>query len=176
MIVRVGSKNQVKVKAVKDILEEYEYSIIGCETDSGVSNQPKTDEEAIEGATNRARNIHKKGEISIGLEAGVTLHNQKLFLTNWGALIDENDQLYIAGGTRIELPDILKKALLEEKMELSDAMEKYFGVIDAKHHDGAIGYFTKNMITRNDIFTHIVKLLYGEYLKRREYERDCNTC
>ena len=36
MIVRVGSKNQVKVKAVKDILEEYGYSIIGCETDSGV--------------------------------------------------------------------------------------------------------------------------------------------
>lgn len=175
MKVIVGSLNSVKVNAVSEVLAPLGYIVIGRSCDSGVSNQPKTDEEAIQGAINRAREVHQKGEISVGLEAGVTIHNGTLFLTNWGVLISENEQTYIAGGTRIALPDILKKALYEDNLELSDAMEKYFFVKDAKHHEGAIGYFTKNMVTRNDIFTHIVKLLYGEYLKGEDDARISNT-
>ncbi len=35
---------------------------------------------------------------------------------------------------------------------------------DIRLKQGAIGIFTNNQIKRVDIFIHIVKLLYGEYL------------
>ena len=41
------------------------------------------------------------------------------------------------------------------------AMEKYFGLHNVKHRDGAIGFFTEGMIKRVDIFEHIIKLLYS---------------
>ena len=43
-------------------------------------------------------------------------------------------------------------------------MEKYFGLHNVKHRDGAIGFFTEGMVKRVDIFEHIIKLLYGQYL------------
>ena len=93
------------------------------------------------------------------------IHNQTndLFLTNFGVLIDQDNNVYKAGGTRIVLPEEIKKMIFEEHLELSDAMEKHFKTVDIKHHQGAIGYFTDGLVVRMDIFEHIVKLLYGQY-------------
>ena len=91
-----------------------------------------------------------------------------MYLTNFGVLIDENDNIYRAGGTRIPLPNIIKNLIINENMELSVAMDTYFKTKDIKHQNGAIGYFTCNLVKRKDIFTHIMKLLYGEYLYNRK--------
>lgn len=159
----LGSKNIVKINATKEVLEAYGFEVIGVDVDSMVSAQPKTDEETINGAYNRA-NALPSNSFRIGLEAGVELLDNDLYLTNYGVLIDPNNNVYKAGGTRIILPTQIKKLILEDKLELSDAMEQYFNTLDIKHKEGAIGYFTNNLVVRKDIFTHIVKLLYGQYL------------
>ena len=159
----LGSKNIVKLNATKEVLEEYGFEVVGVDVDSMVSAQPKTDEETIMGAFNRANSL-PTNSFRIGLEAGVELLENDLYLTNYGVLIDPNNKVYKAGGTRIILPLEIKRLILEDKLELSDAMEQYFNTLDIKHKEGAIGYFTNNLVVRKDIFTHIVKLLYGQYL------------
>ena len=157
----IASTNQVKVNALKEVLSDYE--IISIKVDSGVSNQPKSDEETILGAINRAKALPGDG-LRFGLEAGVTRQFGKLYLVNFGALIDKNNNIYTAGGTRIELPKVIEDKIFNEGKELALIMEELFQEKDVRSHQGAIGIFTSNMVKRIDIFTHIIKLLYGQYL------------
>ncbi len=169
MKVYLGTTNNAKVTGVKNILEPLGLEVIPMSVESNVSSQPKCDEETIQGAINRANNLPQDG-LRMGLEAGVSLINDDLFLTNYGVLIDQNNNIYKAGGTRIILPTIVKDAIFNEGLELADAMDKYFGMSNIKHRDGAIGYFTSGMFKRNEIFEHITKLLYGQYLKGKDNE------
>ena len=169
MIVYLGSTNMVKLQAVKEVFADYE--VIPVAVDSKVSKQPLSDTETIEGALNRAMALPRKG-LRFGLEAGVHLHNDILFLVNWGVLIDDEDNIYYAGGTRIPLPDFVKRKLVDEKQELALVMDDYLNREDIRSHEGAIGYFTHSQVKRKDIFVHIVKLLYGQYLKRRTTWRE----
>ena len=162
----LGSKNIVKVTATQEVLSEYGYEVTGLDVDSQVGAQPKNDEDTIKGAYNRALALPTDG-LRIGLEAGLEMLDGDLYLTNFGVLIDQENNVFKAGGTRIVLPVEIKKLIFEDGYELSDAMEQYFKLVDVKHKEGAIGYFTKNLVVRKDIFTHIVKLLYGQYLFKK---------
>ncbi|MDD3171382.1 MAG: DUF84 family protein [Bacilli bacterium] len=163
--VYLGSKNAAKLKAVEMALPDYE--IIGIDAKSGVSNQPLTDEETIKGAFNRAKELPQDG-LRLGLEAGVEIHNDVMFLINWGVLIDEENNTFYAGGTRIPLPEEVRRGIIEDKKELSEVMEKYSDIDNIRSKEGAIGYLTCNQVTRSDIFIHIVKLLYGQYLYQKK--------
>ena len=109
----LGSQNIVKLDAVKEVLIDYE--VIGINVDSKVGSQPLSDDETLKGALNRALALPKDG-LRIGLEAGVQLQNDILFLVNWGVLIDNLDNTYYAGGTRIPMDDFIKDKLFIEKM------------------------------------------------------------
>ncbi len=157
----IGSKNPAKIAAVEEVF--INYSIISQDVDSGVSCQPIGDEETIQGALNRALKL-PQDSIRIGLEGGITLHNDTLYLINWGVLVDEDDNIFYAGGTRIPLPDDFKVLLENRKLELAELIDKYSNKTNVRSHEGAIGIFTCNVVQRKDIFVHICKLLYGQYL------------
>ena len=161
----VGSLNNVKLTAVKEIMHKYD--VIGVSVNSGVGKQPLSDDDTITGAYNRAIALPSDG-LRLGLEAGVHLHGDIMFLVNWGVLIDGDGIVYYGGGTRIPLPDFVKSKLLSGNTELSVIMDNYLGTTDIKHKEGAIGYFTASMIKRKDIFIHIVKILYGQYLRKEK--------
>lgn len=159
----VGTKNQVKLNACEEVFSEFE--VVGYNSNSKVGVQPSSDEETINGAINRALDIPYKG-IRIGLEAGVQETLGILYLINWGVLIDEEGNIYYAGGTRIPLPKVVKEKLETEDTELAIVMDEYYQTVDIKHNEGAIGFFTSNQVKRVDIFVHICKLLYGQYLSK----------
>lgn len=73
MKIVVGSKNQVKVDAVKEIIQDYPHlkdaEIIIVEVGSGVGEQPKSLEETVSGAINRSKNAYKDCDYSFGLES-----------------------------------------------------------------------------------------------------------
>ena len=160
----LGSTNKAKLTAVGKAIPNYE--VIGISVESKVRAQPLDDDETIKGALNRAQQLPKDG-LRIGLEAGVNLHHGVLFMVNWGVLIDDEDNVYYAGGTRIPLTEEIKQNIFEEGKELSTAMEKISSIENIKEKEGAIVYFTNNQIIRSDIFVHIVKLLYGQYLFKK---------
>ena len=90
-----------------------------------------------------------------------------MFLINWGVLIDEDNNVYYAGGTRIPLPKYIGERLYNEDVELADVIDNSFNREDIKHQEGTVGILTNNYVKRVDIFIHIVKLLYGQYLYKR---------
>lgn len=157
----LGSTNKAKINAVMKAIPDYE--VIGIPVESKVRPQPLDDEETIQGALNRAQQLPKDG-LRVGLEAGVNLHNGILFMVNWGVLIDEKGQVYYAGGTRVPLTEEIKHGILVKGEELSTVMGQISTIENIKEKEGAIGYFTCNQVVRSDIFVHIVKLLYGQYL------------
>lgn len=159
--VYIASCNPTKVEAVNDIFPNNIIKSFKVKTE--INDQPLTDIETIKGAYLRALQLPVDG-IRIGLEAGVKIIGTKVFLINWGILIDENNKVYLGGGTIIPLPSNFKKDLFENKIELAIIMDNFLNEKDIRSKQGAIGVFTNDLVQRKDIFVHIVKLLHGEYL------------
>ncbi|MFD3445273.1 DUF84 family protein [Microbacteriaceae bacterium 4G12] len=163
MKVAVGSLNKTKVGAVENIWSQEE--IIPVSVASGVAVQPFSDEETIQGAINRAKNALEAANayVGIGLEGGVVETNQGLFVCNWGALVTQSGETFLAGGARIKLPDEFLAPLRSGK-ELSEVMDEYTRQKDIRSNEGAIGIFTAGYVNRVDMFTHVVKILVGQYM------------
>ena len=75
MKINVGSQNIVKVSAVKEVIENYDFllnaEVFGLKISSQVSTQPKSLDETIHGAMNRAKNSFKDCNYSFGIEDGL---------------------------------------------------------------------------------------------------------
>lgn len=155
----VGSSNKVKINPIKNIFANYE--VVGIAVSSKVSDQPISDEETIRGALNRAFGAKRFGDIGIGLEGGVQQTSYGMLVINYGALVDEKNKVYLAGGTRFLLPNEISKEIYKGK-ELGDIMDQFANKRNVKHDEGAVGIFTNNFVKRTEIFEHIGKLLYGQ--------------
>ncbi|GGD17389.1 DUF84 family protein [Pontibacillus salipaludis] len=162
MKIIVGSTNPAKLEAVQQIFGNDQ--VDGIEVSSRVSSQPFCDEETLEGAINRARECAKteKGVVGIGLEGGVMELENDLYLCNWGALVDSEENTFVAGGARIPLPDSIANELNKGK-ELGDVIDDYAKGENVRHNEGAIGVFTNELVNRSGMFAHIVQLLKGQY-------------
>lgn len=168
MKIIIGSKNPAKVSAVQGVFQHEQTEFMTIDVPSGVREQPFSDEETINGAMNRAYNALKEGtgDIGIGLEGGVQQTEHGLFLCNWGVLAEEGKPPIIAGGARILLPNEIAERLLAGE-ELGPVMEEFTNKADIRSKEGAIGIFTSGYMSRSDMFTHVVKLLAGQYIYRK---------
>lgn len=162
MKIAVGSSNPAKVEAVRTIFNKDE--LVTLNVDSGVSEQPFSDEETIEGAVNRAKNClnESDAELSIGLEGGVVDTKHGMFVCNWGALVTRENEVFIAGGARVLLPESIAKRLRTGE-ELGPVMDDFTQSHNIRIKEGAIGIFTNNRVTRAEMFLHIVRMLAGQY-------------
>ena len=82
MRIIIGTTNEVKIGAVRELAPDYPCiagaSIGGVEVPSNVSDQPKTLEETMTGAINRARGAWERGQLAatdgdlaFGIESGL---------------------------------------------------------------------------------------------------------
>lgn len=162
MKIIIGSYNKAKIKAVRRAFKDQ--MINRVDSPSNVSKQPTTDEETLSGAMNRALYCHNQypNDISIGLEGGVMLINEDLYLCNWGVLKSPLTHVITASGARIKLPHTFKKDLFAG-VELSDLIDAYSNKHETRQSEGAIGIFTEGNIDRIAMFEHVVLLLKGQY-------------
>lgn len=167
--VAIGTKNPAKIEAIISGFEGIDASFLSTSVASGVSAQPFSDTETIQGAINRSKAALEKEQtdLGIGLEGGVVETEFGMFLCNWGAIVDQEREPIIAGGARILLPtEIAIK--LKTGIELGDIMVEYTKQKDIRTSEGAIGIFTHHYVNRKDMFTHVVKLLVGQYMYRMQ--------
>lgn len=162
----VGSTNDAKIRAAKTVLVNYfpQAEVTSSVIDSGVPNQPFGDEETRLGAINRAFKASSLGEnaIGIGLEGGVRLLDEKLYICNWGALVLSDGTRFTAGGAQIPLPKIVAEEINKGE-ELGPVIERYYGVNGHRNKEGAMGLLTNGAINRDEIFAHILHLLIGQW-------------
>ncbi|MRX72712.1 DUF84 family protein [Bacillus lacus] len=165
MQIAVGTLNKAKLEAVrKAMLVEQSAVIFPVDVPSGVSSQPFSDEETMLGAVNRSKKAAEFGEADagIGLEGGIYEDSSGFYLTNWGALTDKTGKVFTAGGARILLPYEIGLHV-KKGVELGIVMDSLFSAENIREKEGAVGIFTNGMVSRSEMFVHIVKLLMGQY-------------
>lgn len=162
MSIVIGSKNPTKVKAVEEVFNDI--IVYSKDIPSHVSNQPLSDEETLAGALNRAKQAAQVNDalMGIGLEGGVMQIDKQMYLCNWGALIDKNGIQFTAAGARIPLPSEIVFGLKQGK-ELGEVMDLYAKKQQVRKNQGAIGILTNGLITRKEMFVHVLQLIKGQY-------------
>ncbi|UJL45105.1 DUF84 family protein [Virgibacillus sp. NKC19-16] len=163
MNIIIGSTNPTKIKAVQEVFPLH--TVTSKNVPSNVSSQPFSDEETRKGAINRAlqcSNSNSEDTIGIGLEGGVMYVDNQLYLCNWGALVTQDGEVYTASGARIILPQEFTEPL-KKGVELGDVMDRYAKKEGVRKKEGAIGIFTGEFISRQEMFAHVVKLLRGQW-------------
>jgi inosine/xanthosine triphosphatase len=152
-IIAVGSKNPVKINAIKNIAAQIwpEAEIYSASVSSEVSEQPMTDEETILGSKNRAKNILKetKADLAFGLEGGVDDTEHGMFVTTWVSVIDRDGNIGLGLGGKMLLPE---KVAVEIRNggELGPVLAKMLDYADISKKEGAVGVFTNNLVSRTD--------------------------
>ena len=140
MKVMVGSTNPIKVGAVEEAFKKYfpECIVEGIEVESGVSPQPMSEEETIQGAKNRALASIGESEYGVGLEGGVCEIGGKMFECAWVCIVDRENCEGIGGGLYFELPDKIADKI-RSGGELGPIMNEMTGQDNVKQKMGASG-------------------------------------
>lgn len=173
MRVAVGSKNPVKLRAVRRVFARVfgEVEVISIEVSSGVSSQPFGFEETIRGAINRAKaSFSDDLNFSVGIEAGlipVPLSLTGYFDIQITAIYDGN-RLSLGAGPGFEYPpDVIRETL--KGKEVGEVMDNFTGVSSIGEKIGAIGYLSKGLMDRTELTEISVLMALIPFLNSENY-------
>ena len=166
MELAVGSTNPVKITAVERTLERYEPSLTAVAVDSGVSEQPRSIEETVRGAENRARRAlaATDADFGVGLEGGVARLEGApgLSLIMWGAVTD-GDRTERGGGPTLRLPDTVAEQVADGS-ELGPVMDDLLGTEGVAESNGAAGALTAGLTDRTRALGQAVASSFGPFV------------
>lgn len=164
MRVVVASGNPVKAAAARAAFTAMQPDIgidlVCVPVESGVSDQPKSDEETRHGARNRANNAslaEPDADYWVGLEGGIEIVDHRLTAFAWIAIRNSAGMISDARSATLPLPDAVRE-LIEQGLELGDANDKVFATQNSKQGGGAYGLLTDGLYTRESIYTQTTVL------------------
>jgi inosine/xanthosine triphosphatase len=188
ILVAVGSTRRPKLSAVTEAVGAFasalapgaEFEIVGFDVDSGVGHTPSTRAELMRGARQRAealmhhaRQKREAWRYFVGLEGGLdVLHEdgggRRVFLESWAYAADGVRGYYGRSGG-VEIPAALAQEVLEDGVELSAAIDRFAGAVGIRDAQGAWGYFTNNLVTRQDASKLAVITAFAPFLNQGAY-------
>jgi inosine/xanthosine triphosphatase len=155
----IASHNPAKIRAVRDAFAlqfpDQDIDFTPADVESGVSDQPFSDEETRHGARNRAvnaRSLHPGADYWIGLEGGLEALDGQLMAFAWMVVMGTGGKTGETRTVTLPLPDAVKK-LVDEGLELGDANDRVFSTVNSKHEGGAFGLLTEGLYTREGVYT-----------------------
>ena len=173
MRVAVGSKNPVKIRAVELAVQSFwpEATIVSETVPSGVSEQPRSEAEAIDGAMNRARlSMEMTGaEMGFGMEGYTFETGHGMFLSGIVVVLDSSGKKGIGCSGRMLLPEKLA-AEIRNGEELGPLVDRFIGGNNIKQKQGTIGIFTKGKLSRTEEFEKAVTLALAPFISPEFYE------
>lgn len=159
----VASTNPVKIQAAlagfQAMFPGDTFTAGGVSVPSGVSDQPMSDEETLQGALNRARavrNLHPDADFWAGIEGGCEEKYGALWAFAWVVVLAGE----IVGKSRtaaFTLPHEIAE-LVRQGVELGTADDMVFGRSNSKQGNGAVGILTADVIDRAGYYEHAVVL------------------
>lgn len=178
MIIAIGSTNKIKVQAVEEVAREYsiiaDAELLSFEVSSGVSEQPLSLNETVQGAKNRAKNAFEacgQCKYSIGLESGLMeiAESKTGFMEFSVCCIYDGQEFYFGQSCAFELPQQIIDLITNQKLDLCEACYQ-LGLTSNPQlgaAEGIIGILTKGRITRKDytkqsIMTALIQLENAE--------------
>ena len=159
MKVLIASHNPAKIRAVEEAFSLQfpgkSIEFMSLDVESGVSDQPRSDEETHRGAANRARNAHKlepDADFWIGLEGGIETIADQLMAFAWMSILGPGGRVGETRTVTLPLPPAVK-TLVADGLELGDANDIVFATVNSKQQGGAFGLLTNGLYTREGVYT-----------------------
>lgn len=158
MLIRVGSKNPVKLAAIATVMRERFPTAVfeSVAVNSEVSDQPLGLEETLCGAKNRARAAFAVApcDLSVALESGLVPVPQTRtgYMNLTACAIFDGQDIYVGLGPAFELPAEVTHLVVQEGMELDPAVRQA-GLTDNNrigYAQGLIGILSQGRVTRED--------------------------
>lgn len=155
----VGSKNPVKLEAVKEAFLKYfkKVEVIGISVESHVPPQPVNDETYL-GAKSRALHLKEfndkeelKADFFVGIEGGIAEEFERWFAFGAMCIMDNEGRMGFGTSPHFELPKNIVDKLLEG-IELGDVIDELTNTKNSKHQAGAIGFFTNDVMDRKELY------------------------
>jgi inosine/xanthosine triphosphatase len=144
----VGSTNPVKISAVKTVMERILRSceISNLKVETSVGEQPFGDATLV-GAKERAQAALKYGDLGVGIEAGAFEREDGLYDIQYCAIADRAGWITMGHGSGFRYPPRVAE-LVKSSMTVGQAFEKIHSIGNIGKKEGAIGFLTKGMLTR----------------------------
>lgn len=168
MRIIIGSKNDVKVGAVRELAPEYAFlasaEVAAFDAKSGVADQPKTLEETVTGAMNRARGAWESGqcEASFGIESGLMVvpFTKTGHMDVCACAIYDGKEFHLGLSSAWEVPSDAAKLMLEGGLDMNDAFHRAGYTDNPKigSAEGAIGLLTKGRVDRKAYTKEAVRM------------------
>jgi inosine/xanthosine triphosphatase len=158
MRINIGSRNIIKVEAVKESVADYSFlsnlEFLVKDVCSEVSEQPKSLEETIRGAMNRDKNSFENCDYSFGLESGLFLvpYTKTSYMDLCACAIYDGKDYHLGLSSAFEFPEEVMKLILEKGQDASQACFNT-GLTDNENigsAEGIIGILTRGRTTRKD--------------------------
>lgn len=176
MKILIGTKNPGKIEGAKQAFEKYfeNVEIEGVNVESNVGNQP-INEEIMQGAKNRVRNLRKYAEehniqadYYIASEAGITNSFGEWMDFNIAVVENDNGEQSVGSSAGFQIPDKYISEIIET--ELGKVMDKIFSGNELSKGNGGIGNLTKGEISRIELTSQafimaLIKFINGEIWK-----------
>lgn len=168
MIVAVGSTNRTKIDPVREIFSEHfkDVSVKGVDVDSGVDDQPLTDEEMFRGALNRARQALKKikgAEFGVGIEGGLHKRSYGWFEHSLVVIVDRKGKVGVGASGGLVVPEkVIERINNGENLE--QVIDSLFGTKKIGEGIGMFGLMTKGVVTRAQGVAHGVAFALAPFL------------
>ena len=167
MNIVVASGNPVKIDATKRAFEALfpgaALEMTSVDVESGVSDQPTSDEETRRGARTRAANANRAtpdANFWVGMEGGIEVIDGQLMAFAWMAVRGPTGDVSEARSVTLPLPPAVRE-LVDSGLELGDANDKVFATMNSKQGGGAYGLLTGGLYTRESVYrqTLIIALI-----------------
>jgi inosine/xanthosine triphosphatase len=159
----LASDNPVKIQATLNGFQRMfpgdEFHVETVSVSSGVSSQPMSNEETLQGATNRARRAaeaNPNANYWVGIEGGVEQDDGELVAFAWVVVMSHS--LTGKGRTGAFFLPPMVTALIRQGKELGEADDIVFGRSNSKQDNGAVGLLTGDVIDRVQLYETAVIL------------------
>ena len=178
----VASQNPVKAQATRRgfrrVFPTESFAVECVAVPSGVSEQPTSDRQAVQGAMTRAHNARAAvpdADYWVGIEGAVSDDGEEMAVFAW-VVVQSRSQVGKGRTGAFLLPGPLAQ-LVRQGMELGPANDRVFGESNSKQGRGAVGVLTRDVIDRAQFLEHAVVLalipfantgLYGDELSPRK--------
>jgi inosine/xanthosine triphosphatase len=177
----VGSQNEVKVGAVREILAEYPFlgspEVVGADVPSGVAEQPQSLEETIAGAMNRARACFAGG-LSVGIESGLMQvpHTKTGLMDVCVVVFFDGRECHLGMSSLFECPKAVVDIMLNDGVNMQEACLRA-GLTDNPElgrAEGMIGVLTKGRVTRKEYTKQALRsaLIHLENAEEKIWEHE----
>jgi len=158
MKINIGSLNGTKVQAVTEVLHDYPIfkgvKIVPTQVEVELYGHPKSLEETIQGAMDRAKQAFRDCDYAFGLEGGLMTapHTKTGFMEVTACAIYDGRQYCLGLSPAFEWPKSVTNFIVKDGMDGSQALKKAgftdHEKIGAAH--GGIWYLTKQRMDRKE--------------------------